>query len=112
MREQQAERLAEDRQAADDYTASVKDQVDRKVETERAVDGKFLASLQFHHLSAAGMLGLIILEARYGSTEHIHSSQSDSTIDVAIPLQLLVNGSQLSIPGGRSKVRSTQFPGS
>lgn len=42
LRERQAERLAEDRQAADDYIASVKEQVDRKIEAERSVDGKGL----------------------------------------------------------------------
>ncbi|KAF8599322.1 DnaJ-domain-containing protein [Ceratobasidium sp. AG-I] len=87
LRERQAERLAEDRQAADDYVASVKEQVERKIEAERSVDG------------------LIILEARYGPTKRLSSNDrnENGVIDVAAPLQLLVNSSQLHIPGGRSK---------
>ncbi|QRV81989.1 DnaJ family C protein [Ceratobasidium sp. AG-Ba] len=85
LREARAEQLAEDRQAAVDYVASLGDQVEKKIEAERAVDG------------------LIILEARYGSSKQIEYTHSESTMDVAVPLQLLVNGSQLSIPGGRSK---------
>ncbi|KAG9127808.1 hypothetical protein FRC07_009000 [Ceratobasidium sp. 392] len=85
LREERAERLSEDRQAAADYIVSVKEQVDRKIEAERTVDG------------------LIILEARYGSSKQIELGHGDRTIDVAVPLQLLVNGAQLSIPGGRSK---------
>ncbi|KAG9096523.1 hypothetical protein FRC06_008565 [Ceratobasidium sp. 370] len=82
LREERAERLSADRQAAADYIASVREQVARKIEAERSVDG------------------LIILEARYGPSKETDSSES---IDVTVPLQLLVNGSQLSIPGGRSK---------
>ncbi|KAG8763210.1 hypothetical protein FRC12_008654, partial [Ceratobasidium sp. 428] len=85
LRAARAERLSEDRQAAVDYIGSVKEQVDRKIEAERGVDG------------------LIILEARYGSSKQIDLAHGDRTIDVAVPLQLLVSGSQLSIPGGRSK---------
>ncbi|KAG9100156.1 hypothetical protein FS749_016108 [Ceratobasidium sp. UAMH 11750] len=77
LREERAERLSADRQAAADYIASAREQVERRIEAERSVDG------------------LIILEARYGSNA--------AGIDVAVPLQLLVSGSQLSIPGGRSK---------
>lgn len=48
-------------------------------------------------------LGLVILEGSYGAAvqdEHTEGLE----IDVTIPLQALVNGSQLYIPGRRSKV--------
>ncbi|CAE6437669.1 unnamed protein product [Rhizoctonia solani] len=83
LRERQAEILVEERQAAEHYIESIRDQVKRKIETERASDG------------------LIISEARYGPAKFI--DDKNKTIDVSAPLQLLVNGSQLVIPGSRSK---------
>ncbi|KAH7345640.1 hypothetical protein B0J17DRAFT_45666 [Rhizoctonia solani] len=83
LRERQAEILVEERQAAEHYIESIRDQVKRKIETERTSDG------------------LIISEARYGPAKFI--DDKNKTIDVSAPLQLLVNGSQLVIPGSRSK---------
>ncbi|KAJ1302061.1 hypothetical protein OPQ81_000895 [Rhizoctonia solani] len=83
LRERQAEILVEERQAAENYIESIRDQVKRKVDAERSSDG------------------LIISEARYGPAKFI--DDKNKTIDVSAPLQLLVNGSQLVIPGSRSK---------
>jgi hypothetical protein len=100
LRERQAEVLKEERRAAEDYIESVRDQVSRKVEIERASDGESQSGYESCTDRGAG---LIIVEARYGPVKNMNNS---NTIDVAIPLQLLVNGSQLVIPGGRSKVRT------
>lgn len=40
LRERQAERLAEDRKAAEEYIESVRELVGKKIETERASDGE------------------------------------------------------------------------
>ncbi|CAE6466142.1 unnamed protein product [Rhizoctonia solani] len=83
LRERQAEILVDERQAAEHYIESIREQVKRKVDAERSSDG------------------LIILEARYGPAKFINDK--NQTIDVSAPLQLLVNSSQLVIPGSRSK---------
>ncbi|CAE7056210.1 unnamed protein product [Rhizoctonia solani] len=83
LRERQAEILVEERQAAEHYIESIREQVKRKVDTERSSDG------------------LIISEARYGPAKFI--DDKNKTIDVSAPLQLLANSSQLVIPGSRSK---------
>ncbi|CCO29493.1 DnaJ homolog subfamily C member 11 [Rhizoctonia solani AG-1 IB] len=83
LRERQSEMLEEERKQAEHYIESIREQVKRKLETEKTSDG------------------LIISEARYGPAKFI--DDKNRTIDVSVPLQLLVNGSQLVIPGGRSK---------
>ena len=50
--------------------------------------------------------GLVIVGARYGPKEYDDDAVKGLDIDVTIPLQALVNNSQLYIPGGRSKVCS------
>ncbi|KAG8743197.1 hypothetical protein FRC10_000268 [Ceratobasidium sp. 414] len=97
LRERRAERLSADRQAAADYIASVRELVERKIEAERSVDGGLVVCAS---CGADRLAGLIILDARYGPSKQMDGGES---IDVAVPLQLLVNASQLSIPGGRSK---------
>lgn len=52
--------------------------------------------------------GLIITDAKYGPAE-VDDVAKGLDIDVTIPLQVLVNNSQLYIPGRRSKVRSARF---
>lgn len=53
--------------------------------------------------------GLIILEAWYGNLSRIREITSENLpqeiIDVRIPVQALVHDSQLTIPGGHSKVK-------
>lgn len=49
--------------------------------------------------------GLVIIEATYGPIEQGEELR-DLIADVTVPLQALVHNSQLSIPSGRSKVRS------
>ncbi|CAE6406046.1 unnamed protein product [Rhizoctonia solani] len=83
LRERQSETLEEERKQAEHYIESIREQVKRKIETEKTSDG------------------LIISEARYGPAKSIDNK--NRTIDVSAPLQLLVNSSQLVIPGGRSK---------
>ncbi|KAF8755538.1 hypothetical protein RHS01_05219 [Rhizoctonia solani] len=83
LRERQSEMLEEDRKQAEHYIESIREQVKRKIETEKGSDG------------------LIISEAHYGPAKSI--DDKNKTIDVSAPLQLLVNSSQLVIPGGRSK---------
>ncbi|KAI0746997.1 DnaJ-domain-containing protein [Daedaleopsis nitida] len=46
--------------------------------------------------------GLIILDARYGPAERDEGTEG-LDVDVTVPMQALVNSSQLSIPGKRSK---------
>ena len=48
--------------------------------------------------------GLIILDARYGPSERDEGTEG-LDVDVTIPVQALVNSSQLYVPGKRSKVR-------
>ena len=47
--------------------------------------------------------GLVILEASYGPSERDEGIEG-LDVDVTVPLQALVNSSQLYIPGKRSKV--------
>lgn len=49
------------------------------------------------------LTGLILTDAQYGPSERDDATK-DLDIDVTIPLQALVNTSQLYIPGRRSKV--------
>ena len=49
--------------------------------------------------------GLVILDARYGPSERGDDAEG-LDVDVTVPLQALVNASQLHIPGKRSKVRT------
>jgi Domain of unknown function (DUF3395) len=55
--------------------------------------------------------GLVILEGRYGSLRALKSvisaggAEQSGVMDVTIACQALVHNSQLTIPGGRSKVR-------
>ncbi|CAE6456614.1 unnamed protein product [Rhizoctonia solani] len=83
LRERQTELIVEERQAAEHYIESIREQLKKKIDTERSSDG------------------LIISEARYGPAKFI--DDKNRTIDVSAPLQLLVNSSQLVIPGSRSK---------
>ncbi|PIL27686.1 hypothetical protein GSI_10839 [Ganoderma sinense ZZ0214-1] len=46
--------------------------------------------------------GLVILDARYGPSEQDEGTEG-LDVDVTIPMQALVNSSQLYIPGKRSK---------
>ncbi|KAI0702055.1 DnaJ-domain-containing protein [Cerioporus squamosus] len=48
--------------------------------------------------------GLIILDARYGPSERDEGTEG-LDVDVTIPVQALVNSSQVYVPGKRSKVR-------
>lgn len=56
--------------------------------------------------SSSSRPGLVIVDARYGPTEYGDDAVEGLDVDVTIPLQALVNNSQLYIPGGRSKVSS------
>jgi len=56
-----------------------------------------------HMEAEASKDGLVIVEARYGPTDQDDESTKGLDIDVTIPLQALINNSQLYIPGGRSK---------
>ncbi|GJE93752.1 DnaJ and DUF3395 domain-containing protein [Phanerochaete sordida] len=56
-----------------------------------------------HMEAEASKDGLVIVEARYGPIDQDDESTKGLDIDVTIPLQALVNNSQLYIPGGRSK---------
>lgn len=51
------------------------------------------------------LTGLVIQEAWYGPSERGEDCES-LDVNVTIPVQVLVNKSQLYIPGRRSKVRS------
>lgn len=51
-------------------------------------------------------VGLVIVEAKYGPKDDEGDATKGLVLDVTIPLQALVNNSQLYIPGGRSKVSS------
>lgn len=56
-----------------------------------------------HMEAEASKDGLVIVEARYGPADQDDESAKGLDIDVTIPVQALVNNSQLYIPGGRSK---------
>ncbi|KIP02137.1 hypothetical protein PHLGIDRAFT_130897 [Phlebiopsis gigantea 11061_1 CR5-6] len=56
-----------------------------------------------HSEAEASRDGLVIVDARYGPTEYGDDAVQGLDVDVTIPLQALVNNSQLYIPGGRSK---------
>lgn len=49
------------------------------------------------------LTGLVILDARYGPSEQDEGTEG-LNVDVTVPMQALVNSSQLYIPGKRSKV--------
>lgn len=49
------------------------------------------------------LTGLVILDARYGPSEQDEGTEG-LDVDVTVPMQALVNSSQLYIPGKRSKV--------
>ena len=49
------------------------------------------------------LTGLVILDACYGPSEQDERTEG-LDVDVTIPMQALVNASQLYIPGKRSKV--------
>ncbi len=49
------------------------------------------------------LTGLVILDAHYGPSEQDEGTEG-LDVDVTIPVQALVNSSQLYIPGKRSKV--------
>ena len=49
-------------------------------------------------------LGLVIVDARYGPKAYDDETAEGLDVDVTVPLQALVNNSQLCVPGGRSKV--------
>lgn len=52
-------------------------------------------------------VGLVVVDARYGPREEgeDEGGVQGLVVDVTVPVQALVNNSQLVIPGGRSKVR-------
>ena len=50
------------------------------------------------------LTGLVILDARYGPSEQDEGTEG-LDVDVTVPVQALVNSSQLYVPGKRSKVR-------
>ncbi|EKM57036.1 uncharacterized protein PHACADRAFT_254555 [Phanerochaete carnosa HHB-10118-sp] len=56
-----------------------------------------------HTEAEASKDGLVIVEARYGPADQNDESTKGLDVDVTVPLQALVNNSQLYIPGGRSK---------
>jgi len=59
--------------------------------------------------------GLVILEARYGSSRALKpvvtmgGAEQSGVVDVTVACQALVHNSQLSIPGGRSKALLVGF---
>jgi hypothetical protein len=57
-------------------------------------------------LNLCGVAGLVIIDAKYGPKESEDDAAKGLVLDVTIPLQALVNNSQLYVPGGRSKVSS------
>ncbi|CAG8512786.1 7546_t:CDS:2, partial [Ambispora leptoticha] len=91
LREQHAEFIASQKRDAEETIRLLMPSIARKIEIERAKDG------------------LVILEAFYGNFKPTISGASvlddQSVVDVTIPVQALVNDSQLTIPGGRSKLR-------
>ena len=56
------------------------------------------------NVSFSLFLGLVIVDARYGPKAYDDETAEGLDVDVTVPLQALVNNSQLCVPGGRSKV--------
>jgi hypothetical protein len=81
-----------------------------KVAAEREKDGES-TFLVIHRTAFADVAGLIIVSAHYGLAANFTDRgmrDQDETgeqviIDVTVPVQSLVNESQLYIPGGRAK---------
>ncbi|CAG8442147.1 2692_t:CDS:10 [Ambispora gerdemannii] len=88
LREHHAEFIASQKREAEETIRLLKPSIERKVEIERAKEG------------------LVILEAYYGNfkqTSGVSALDNQFIVDVTIPVQALVNDSQMTIPGGRSK---------
>lgn len=84
LRAEYSQDLIERQLEAKTAAALLRDQVLKRVETERRKSG------------------LVILSASYGP-EPSQETSDVNFVDVAVPLQALVTNSQLIIPGGRSK---------
>ena len=96
LRERHADHIANRKREAEEAIRLLLPSVERKIEAEREKDG------------------LVILEAWYGnissSNEETPLNERNDVIDVRIPVQALVHDSQLTIPGGYSKVNFKIFP--
>ena len=103
LREERKEEMAEKRKEAIEAIELLREQVERKAESERAKDG------------------LVIIEAVYtGTGSGVEPDEADKTaLDVRIPVQALItarrgaleaeSSSILAIPGGRSKAQLIGF---
>ncbi|KAG9303454.1 hypothetical protein G9A89_013781 [Geosiphon pyriformis] len=90
LRDRHADYITTQKREAAETLRLLRPSVERKIDAERDKDG------------------LIIVEAWYGNIvqqikEDVPLKDCNYAIDVSIPLQALVNDSQLIIPGGRSK---------
>jgi DnaJ family protein C protein 11 len=88
---------------------------DTNLDARREADGTIglLRDTAARHMrTEAAREGLIVLEATYAPRECTAETRG-LAYDVAVPLQARVHRSQLSVPGGRSKVRaaSCRSPG-
>ena len=93
LRERHAEHIANRKREAEEAIRLLLPSVERKIEAEREKDG------------------LIILEAWYGNIFSLNEEVLlNERSDVRIPVQALVHDSQLTIPGGYSKVNFENFP--
>ena len=90
FRERHAEHIENRKREALEAIRLLLPSVERKVEVEKEKDG------------------LVILEAWYGNASSLNGevplNELSDVIDVKIPVQALVHESQLTIPGGYSKV--------
>lgn len=89
LRELHAEYIENRKKEAIEAIRLLLPSVERKIETEKVKDG------------------LVILEAWYGNISSLRDvplNEKKDVADVRIPVQALVHDSQLTIPGGYSKV--------
>jgi len=84
LREVHAEFIATQKKEAQEAIDLLRESTDRKTSLEQEKDGLVIIEAVYGNLQAAPELGLFT--------------------DVTIPVQALVNNSQLSMPGGHSKV--------
>ena len=89
----------------------LQDTAARHMRTEEACDGTFDCDSRgacAENWYRVVHTGLIILDARYGLSGNGEGTEG-LDVDVTIPMQALVNSSQIYIPGKRSKVRLHSF---
>ena len=86
LRQEYKDKLEERRLEANDAVNILSDHAERKKQEEESKSG------------------LIIMDATYGASDEETGSELSNRIDVLIPLQSLINDSQLFIPKGTTKV--------